>query len=68
MDFNSAIASSTHSSPFLLPIVTLSVKSEPPNLALSSAKITRAPFFAAANALDIPEGPEPTTKISQCSY
>ena len=49
-------------------MVTLSVSKDPPNLALSSARITRAPFFAAAKALEIPEGPEPTTRISQCSY
>ena len=67
-----AIVSSAQSLPFLFPIVTSSVNKLPPNLGLSSAKITLAPFFAAANALDNPEGPEPTTKISQysnlCSY
>ena len=68
IDFNSLIESSTHSSPFLLPIVTLSVSNDPPNRALSSARITRAPFFAADRALAIPEGPDPTTRISQCSY
>ena len=44
----------------------------PPNLGLSSAKITLAPFFAAAKALANPDGPEPTTSTSQysnlCSY
>ena len=49
-------------------MVTLSVSKDPPNLDLSSARITRAPFFAADKALAIPEGPEPTTRISQCSY
>jgi len=33
----------------------------PPNLGLSSAKITLAPFFAAAKALARPEVPEPAT-------
>jgi len=47
--------------------VTSSTNKLPPNLGLSSAKITLAPFFAAAKVLANPEGPEPTTKISQCS-
>ena len=49
-------------------MVTLSVSKDPPNLALSSARMTLAPFFAADRALAIPEGPYPTTRISQCSY
>ena len=72
MDFNSIIVSSAQSFPFLFPIVTSSVNKLPPNLGLSSANITFDPFFAAARALASPDGPEPTTKISQysnlCSY
>ena len=53
-------------------MLTSSVKSVPPNLGLSSAKITFAPFFAAAYALANPEGPDPVTNKSQysnlCSY
>ena len=45
---------SVHAFPDKLTIVTSSVKSDPPNLGLSSAKITFAPFFAAAYALDNP--------------
>ena len=52
----------------MFPIVTSSVNRLPPNLTLSSAKITRAPFLAADKALDNPEGPEPATKTSQYSY
>ena len=48
--------------------MTSSVNKLPPNLGLSSAKITRAPFLAADKALDKPEGPEPATKTSQYSY
>ena len=44
------------------------VNKVPPCLALSSAKITRAPFFAAAYALAKPEGPEPAINKSQYSY
>jgi hypothetical protein len=55
-----------------LPIVTSSLSKLPPNLGLSSAKITFAPFFAEARALDKPDGPEPAIKTSQysnlCSY
>ena len=40
----------------------------PPNLALSSARITLAPFFAAEYALARPEGPEPVINKSQYSY
>ena len=46
-------------------MVTSSVNSEPPNLGLSSARITFAPFFAAAYALDKPAGPDPATNKSQ---
>ena len=62
-----AIVSSAHSFPLLFPIVTSSVNKLPPNLGLSSAKITLAPFFAADSALAKPEGPEPAIKTSQCS-
>ncbi len=48
--------------------MTLSVNSDPPNLGLSSAKITFAPFFAAAYALAKPAGPDPVTNKSQYSY
>jgi len=72
IDFSCEIVSSAQSFPFLFPIVTSSVSKLPPNLGLSSAKITLAPFFAAAKALANPEGPEPATKTSQysnlCSY
>jgi len=51
----------------MLPIVTSSVRREPPKLGLSSANITLAPFLAAARALARPDGPEPTTSTSQCS-
>ena len=68
IDFNFIIVSSAQSFPFLFPIVTSSLSKLPPNLGLSSAKITRAPFFAAAKALASPEGPEPATKTSQYSY
>ena len=44
------------------------VRSVPPNLALSSANITLAPFFAAAYALAKPDGPEPAINKSQYSY
>ena len=44
------------------------MRSVPPNLALSSAKITCAPFFAAAYALAKPDGPEPAINKSQYSY
>ena len=44
------------------------VNSVPPNLDLSSAKITLAPFFAEAYALANPEGPEPVINKSQYSY
>ena len=60
IDFNCIIVSSAQSFPFLFPIVTSSVNKLPPNLGLSSAKITLAPFFAAAKALANPEEPEPT--------
>ena len=59
---------SVHAFPDKLSIVTSSVKSDPPNLGLSSAKITFAPFFAAAYALDNPAGPDPVTNKSQYSY
>ena len=49
-------------------MVTSSVNSDPPNLDLSSAIITLAPFFAAAYALDRPAGPDPATSKSQYSY
>ena len=61
------MTSLAHSLPDIFPIVTSSFKREPPKCALSSANITLAPFFAAARALAKPEGPEPTTKTSQCS-
>ena len=48
--------------------MTSSVNKLPPKRGLSSARITLAPFFAAANALESPDGPEPTTRTSQCSY
>ena len=53
-------------------MLTSSIKSDPPNLCLSSAKITLAPLFAAAYALARPAGPDPVTNKSQysnlCSY
>jgi len=61
------MVSLAHSFPDMLPIVTSSVRREPPKLGLSSANITLAPFLAAARALARPDGPEPTTSTSQCS-
>ena len=40
----------------------------PPNLGLSSASITLAPFLAAAYALANPDGPDPAINKSQYSY
>ena len=40
----------------------------PPNLGLSSANMTLAPFLAAAYALAKPAGPDPATSKSQYSY
>ena len=54
--------------PDKLSIVTSSVNNDPPNLGLSSARITFAPFLAAAYALDKPAGPDPVTNKSQYSY
>ena len=51
-----------------MPILTSLVKRVPPNLDLSSAKITLAPFLAAAYALASPDGPDPATIKSQYSY
>ena len=51
-----------------MPILTSLVNKDPPNLGLSSAKITLAPFFAAAYAPANPEGPEPAINKSQYSY
>ena len=48
-------------------MLTSLVNKLPPNLDLSSAKITLAPFFAAAYALAKPEGPEPVINRSQYS-
>ena len=63
---------SDQSFPDILSILTSSVNRVPPYLGLSSARITFAPFFAAAYALANPEGPEPVTNRSQysnlCSY
>ena len=59
---------SAQSFPLWFPIFTSLVNKLPPNLALSSAKITLAPFFAAAYALANPEGPDPVTNRSQYSY
>ena len=68
IDLSCKTTSSAQSFPFLLPMVTASVNKLPPNLGLSSANITLAPFFAAAKALESPDGPEPTTNMSQYSY
>ena len=57
-----------HSFPLWLPIFTSLVNKLPPNLGLSSANITLAPFFAAAYALAKPDGPEPVINKSQYSY
>ena len=59
---------SAHSFPFWFPILTSLVNRLPPNLGLSSAKITLAPFLAAAYALAKPDGPEPVINKSQYSY
>ena len=59
---------SAHSFPLWLPILTSLVNTLPPNLGLSSANITLAPFFAAAYALAKPDGPEPVINKSQYSY
>ena len=67
-NLDSAIIFSDHSFPSWFPILTSLVSKLPPNLALSSAKITLAPFFAAAYALAKPDGPEPVTNKSQYSY
>ena len=65
---NSEIILFAHSFPDKLSIVTSSVKSEPPNIGLSSTNITLAPLFAAENALANPAGPDPVTNKSQYSY
>ena len=59
---------SAHSFPLWFPIFTSLVNKLPPNLGLSSASITFAPFLAAAYALANPEGPEPVINMSQYSY
>ena len=59
---------SAHSLPDWFPILTSLVNKVPPNLDLSSAKITLAPFFAAAYALANPDGPDPAINKSQYSY
>ena len=55
---------SAHSFPLWFPIFTSLVNKLPPNLGLSSASITFAPFLAAAYALANPEGPEPVINMS----
>ena len=59
---------SDHSFPVWFPMLASLVKRVPPNLGLSSAKITFAPFLAAAYALAKPEGPDPAINKSQYSY
>ena len=49
-------------------MLTSLVNNVPPYLALSSAKITLAPFFAAAYALAKPDGPDPAINYAQYSY
>ena len=68
MLFNSVIILSAHSFPLSFPIFTSLVSKLPPNLGLSSAKITFAPFFAAEYALASPDGPDPVINKSQYSY
>ena len=68
ISLSSAIIFSDHSLPLWFPIFTSLVNKLPPNLGLSSANITFAPFLAAAYALARPDGPEPAINKSQYSY
>ena len=68
IDLSSDIILLAHSFPVWFPMLDSSVSKLPPNLDLSSAKITLAPFFAAAYALANPDGPDPAINRSQYSY